>query len=96
MLLKYLNKFWRPLGFSEGNRVTTFAITGRKLYVFIVTLLTQNNAKLLQWLKSGYKRTINWNKYQSKLTTENQNEYLNYLINPSFLGVNRLFFICMS
>ena len=96
MLLKYLNKFWRPLGVSEGNRATTFAITGRKLYVSVVNLLTQNNAKLLQWLKSGFKRTINWNKYQSKVTAENQNEYLDYLINPSFLGVNRLFFICMS
>ena len=48
MLLKYLNNFWRPLRVSEGNRATTFAITGRKLYVSVVNLLTQNNAKLLQ------------------------------------------------
>ena len=42
-----------------------FAITDTKLYVSVVTLSTQDNAKLLQQLKSGYRRTINWNKYQS-------------------------------
>ena len=42
-----------------------FAITDTKLYVPVVTLSTQDNAKLLQQLKSGFKRTINWNKYQS-------------------------------
>ena len=42
-----------------------FAIADTKLYVQVVTLSTQDNAKLLQQLKSGFKRTINWNKYQS-------------------------------
>ena len=41
----------------------TFAITDTTLYVPVVTLSTQDNAKLLQQLKSGFKRTINWNKY---------------------------------
>ena len=36
-----------------------FAITETKLYVPIVTLSTQDNAKLLQQLKSGLKRIIN-------------------------------------
>ena len=62
-----------------------------KLYVPVVTLSTQDNAKLLQQLKSGFKRTINWNKYESNIKTFAQNRYLNYLINPSFQGVNRLF-----
>ena len=39
-----------------------FAITDTKLYVPVVTLSTQDNAKLLQQLKSSFKRTINWNK----------------------------------
>ena len=43
-----------------------FAITETKLYVPVVTLSTQDNAKLLQQLKSGFRRTINWNKYQSE------------------------------
>ena len=51
----------------------------------------QDNAKLLQQLKSGFKRTINWNKYESNIKTYAQNRYLNHLINPSFQGVNRLF-----
>ena len=74
---------------SEGE--AKFAITETKLYVPVVTLSTQDNAKLLQQLKSGFKRTINWNKYESSVKTFAQNRYLNYLINPSFQGVNRLF-----
>ena len=46
---------------------------------------------MLQQLKSSFKRTINWNKYQSKISTEPQNQYLDFLINTSFQGVNRLF-----
>ena len=68
-----------------------FAITETKLYVPVVTLSTQDNAKLLQQLKSGFKRRITCNKYESSIKTFAQNRYLNYLINPSFQGVNRLF-----
>ena len=68
-----------------------FAITETKLYVPVVTLSTQDNAKLLQQLKSGFKRTINWDKYESDPKTFSQNRYLNCLINPIFQGVNRLF-----
>ena len=68
-----------------------FAITETKLYVLVLTLSTQDNSKLLQQLKSGFKRSINWNKYESSVKTFAQNRYLNYLINPSFQGVNRLF-----
>ena len=68
-----------------------FAITETKLYVPVVTLSTQDNAKLLQQLKSGFKRTINWNEYESNIKTYAQNSHLNHLINPSFHGVNILF-----
>ena len=68
-----------------------FQITETNLYVPVVTLSTQDNAKLLQQLKSGFKRTINWNKYESSVKKFAQNRCLNYLINPSFQGVNRLF-----
>ena len=40
------------------------------LYVPVVNLSTQDNAKLLQELKSGFERTINWNKYQPKVSIE--------------------------
>ena len=49
---------------SKG--VGTFAITEIKLYVPVATSSAQDNAKELQQLKSGFKRTINWNKYLSK------------------------------
>ena len=74
---------------SEGEG--KFAITETKLYVPVVTLSTENNAKLLQQSNSSFKRTINWNKHESSIKTFAQNRYLNYLINPSFQGVNRLF-----
>ena len=51
---------------AAQNQATTFAITDTKLYVTVVTLSAQDNAKLLQQLKSGFKDTINWNKYHSK------------------------------
>ena len=44
-----------------------------------------------QHLKSGFKRTINWNKYESSVKTFAQNRYFNHLINPCSRGVNRLF-----
>ena len=44
-----------------------------KRYVRIVNLSTQDNAKLLEQLKPGFKRTIDWNKFQSKVSTERQN-----------------------
>ena len=66
-------------------------ITETKLYVPVETLSTQDSARLLQQLKSGFKRIINWNKYESDIKTYAQNRYLNHLINPSFQGVKRLF-----
>ena len=45
----------------------------------------------MQQLKTGFKRTINWNKYQSEPILQTRNRYLNYLIDPSFQGINRFF-----
>ena len=70
-----------------------YAITETKLYVPVVTLSTQDNAKLLQQLKSDFKRRINWNKYQSTIKTYAQNRYLNHLVDASFQRVNRLFIL---
>ena len=70
---------------------STFKITDTKLYVPVVTLSTQDNAKLLQQLKSGFNRIINWNKYLSKPELLPQNPNLSHLVEPSFKGLNRLF-----
>ena len=68
-----------------------FQITDRKLYVPVVTLSKENDIKLLEKLKSGFKRTIKWNKYQSQMSIQNNNNKLSYLIDPTFTNVNRLF-----
>ena len=68
-----------------------FKIADAKLYVPVSTLPIQYNAKLIQKLKSGFKRTINWNKYQTKVSAEGVNQYLAFLIDSIFQGVSRLF-----
>ena len=47
--------------------------------------------KLLEKLKTGFKRTIKWNKYRSEISHQTKNNNLNYLIDPTFTKVNRLF-----
>ena len=46
---------------------------------------------MLGQLKSSFKRAINWNKQQTKVSTERQKQYLDFLIDPSFQGVNKFF-----
>ena len=67
-----------------------FQITDAKVYAPVVSLSKENDIKLLEQLKSGFKRTIKWNKYRSQMTIQPQNNTLNYLIDP-FTNVNRLF-----
>ena len=64
--------------------VTIFAKSDTTLYISVITLPTQYNAKLLQQSKSCCKRTMSWNKYQSKVSTQSQNYYLDFMSDPSF------------
>ena len=77
----------------RGNEPTsaTLSITDCKLYVPVVTLSKDDEIKLLTNLKSGFKREIIWNKYRLQMTTEEANNNLNILIDPTFTNVNRLF-----
>ena len=68
-----------------------FQIKDTKLYVPVVTLSKENDTMLLENLKSGFKKTIKWNKYRSQMTIQNNNNNLNYLIDPTFTSVNTLF-----
>ena len=52
---------------------------------------TKNDKRLLQQLRKGFKRTIKWNKYRSEMTNQTKNNNLNYLIDPTFTKVYRLF-----
>ena len=73
-----------------ADQVPKFTIPETNLYDSVVTLSTQDNAKLLPQLKSAFKRTIVWNKYLPKPVLLPQNPNLNHLVEPSFQGVNRL------
>ena len=79
-----------------ANQVPTFTIAETNLYVPVVTLSTQDNAKLLPQLKSGFKRTISWNQCLPKTELLAQNANLNNLIEPSFQGVNRFFVLAFE
>ena len=59
-----------------ANQGITFLRNDTKLYVPLVTLLTQDNTKLIEQLKYGFKRLANYNKYQPKVSSERPNEYL--------------------
>ena len=81
----------RILVAGQSNRFDSpesaaFKITGCKLYVN-----NNNDNKLLEQLKKGFKRTIKWNKYRSKISNQTKKNNLNYLIDPTFTNVNRLF-----
>ena len=69
----------------------TFQINNAKLYVSVVTLSINDNIKFLESIKLGFKRNISWNKYRSEITTQTKNNNLDYLIDPTFRKINRLF-----
>ena len=79
-----------------ANQIATFGITDTKLYLPVIILSQQDNAKLLKKLNSGFKRVINWNKYLSKPELLAQNPNLIHLVEPSFEGVNRLFVLAFE
>ena len=71
-------------------------MTDTKLYVQVVSLSIENDIKLLEQLKPGFKKTIKWNKYKPQMTIQPQNNNLNYLIDPTFTNVNRLFVLLFT
>ena len=70
---------------------TTFKITDTKLYVPVVTLSNGDDTKLLEELKTGFKRKIKWNKYRLEMTKQVKTDNLIYLLDPTFSKVIRFF-----
>ena len=64
---------------NQGNEEPKLAIIDTKIYVPVMILSAQHNAKLFQQLNTGFKRTIKWNKYQSEPTLQARNRYLDLL-----------------
>ena len=81
------------LSSADNNAKTSFKITETKLYVPIVTLSTKDNVNLTKQLNEGFKRSVYWNEYKSKIETKNadNNNVTRFPLDTSFQGVNRLF-----
>ena len=58
---------------TAKNQYPSFQINNNKHYVSVVTLSTQENIKPQKQLESGFKRTINWNKYLAKTKSQARN-----------------------
>ena len=61
------------------------------MYIPVVTLSAEDDNKLLEHLKTGFKKTIKWNKYRSEMSNQTKNNNLNHLIDPTFTNADRLF-----
>ena len=75
---------------------TTFTIIDCTLHVPVVTLSENEENNLLNQLKSGFKRTLRWNKYMSQISNQTKNNNLNYLIDLTLSKVNRLFVLSFT
>ena len=80
-----------PAVYGDSPESAGFKIKDCKLYVPVVTLSAEIDNKPLEELKTRFKRTIKWNKYRSEMSNQTKNINLNYLIDPTFTNVNRLF-----
>ena len=85
-------------GDNNNDRETTFQITSTKLYVPVVTLSTKDNVNLTKQLNEEFKRSVYWNKYESKIETKNlhANNVTRFPLDAPFQGVNRLFVIAFD
>ena len=82
-----------PVVYELVTEITgaTFQINNVKLYIPVVTLSINDNIKFLKNIKQGFKRIISWNRYRSEITTQPKNNNLDYLADPTFRDINRLF-----
>ena len=80
----------------------TFKITDAKLYVPILTLSVEDNAKLSKLLSEGFKRPIYWNEYKVtpnkivEIAAADKEKYIRELLDSSCKGVNRLFVLAYN
>ena len=92
--IKLSLKWYQECILSNSGNAATFTITDAKLYIPIVALKTEDNTKLSKLLSKEFKRPIHWNEYKvipEKIYAENEN--IRILIDPSWQGINRLFFL---
>ena len=85
-------------GDNVNNRETTFKITSTMLYVPVVTLSTKDNVNLTKLLNEGFKRSVYWNEYKSKIEAKEANDQTRtrFPLDASFQGVNRMFVLAFN
>ena len=85
-------------GDNTNNRETTFQMTSTKMYVPIVTLSIKDNVNLTKQLNEGFKTSVYWNEYKSKIEKKeaDYNNLKRFLLDASFQGVNRLFVLAFT
>ena len=85
-------------GNNANDRETTFKITSRILHVPVVTLSNKDNLNLTKQLNEGFKRSIYWNEYKSKIETKNldNDNVTRFPLDASFQVVNRLFILASN
>ena len=73
-----------------------FLIADCKLYVPVVTFSTENENKLLEQQKTGFSLIVEWPKYRCQISNQTANNKLNYLIDPTFLNIHRLYILAFG
>ena len=82
---------------ATGTESTIFKITDAKLYVPIVTLSVEDNAKSSKLLGEGFQKSIYWNKYKVidnvvvSINDANEEKYIREQLDANYQGVKRLF-----
>ena len=82
----------------DNNNKTIFQIIRTDLYVPIVTLSTKDNVNLTKQLNEGFKRSVYWNKYTSKIEAKatDNNNFTRFPLDTSFQRLNRLFVLAFK
>ena len=85
-------------GDNVYNREAIFQITSTKLYVPIVTLSTKGNVNLIKQLNEGFKRSVYWNEYNSKIETKEAepNNLKRFPLDAFFQDVNKILFLLLT
>ena len=88
---------WYEKCLLTAATTATFKITDAKLYVPIVTLSIEDNAKLPKLLSDRFKRPVDWNEYKVtpneivEIAANSEEKYIRELLDSSCQGVKRLF-----
>ena len=82
---------------ATGGDSATYKKTDAKRYTPVVTLSTENNAKLTKQLSEGFKRPAYYNKYKVignilvEITHANREKHIRDSLDSSYQGVKRFF-----